>query len=344
MEVTIDCYEITKCGYYKRRGTKSVFGNAEDIIADLQSWLIQSISTIDQTKTFNQSEDSDQLPVYCYDVKKNNDTGDYLFTIWNENETLDGSFASVEKDGAIGDAIIDKASIPDNSIPGFPTYFWIAPSIGKIFCIRYKSRVTGMRGFCKYLRGYLEHFSKWTVIQGEDKSLDSTVLGHSDTNEVKEKVYPDFKAGLSQVDGEIKYIKDNYSQITKLIRKDEFISSKRDNKGLGSMLMTNIGLKKKKIISSSAKYKFQLDFVPTKSDIEEIIKFWEQDTEHTKWDDIGFKFKDGKTRWLGHAQLRSNFDLKFTMRENGLINNDELLRSLTNKREEIFKKFGFKKV
>lgn len=119
-EATITLYKINKCGYYKKGNEIPEFCNENDMLKDLKDW--SNNLELEYTK-LHTKDNKDTLPVYLFNIDSSSN-GHYLITTWNEVPSTKSGVPSVDKSSKVGKAAVFSNKIQNNSIPGYPTYFF----------------------------------------------------------------------------------------------------------------------------------------------------------------------------------------------------------------------------
>lgn len=342
--VKANLYRLESCGYYKRNEELPSFGGMHEVFCDFQAWINDMSPTVRETQTFTCTPDSSNLPAYCYDIQSNKD-GDYLMTVWNETPTLGGQFASVQGDVQVGKAKVETLDKPEENIAGYPTYFYIIPSAGLVCSIRFDGSITGIRNFNKYMRGYLERFSNWVVLEdAKTNSLEARIVGYRNSNDsVASKAYfVRFLAKPSRKLGDIEKIKARRTSIRKIIRKDRYEVSKKEKKKFMTGFLSLMGIQNINSVSQMAEYKVELEFIsPSVEELDEIINSWDVETDHSSWDDVGFCLKgDSQTYWLGSMMKKEELDIEMPLVQDGVAVASSLLEKISLKKDILINKFN----
>ena len=338
----ITLYEIERCGYYAHGDQQPSFGDLSSTLAELKSWIAQDDFTVRKTRTFDQPLGSDQLPVYCYGLYPEPNTGDYLLITWNETETVEGKFAGLFADGPTGNAEVSASAVPDDTIPGFPTYFWFIPEHGLVAAIQFDNRLNGHQGMNFYLRGFLERFSRWTHTKnGQEGGLDFEVIGYSEeqNGEITNKVKPQFRSKLCRNPGLIDFIKKNQEDISKIVRKNKY----RGGAGIGEgaersvvkTLLSLLGFENDPVPVPDMRYRYEIAYTPDKDELNEIIDSWDPNRA-ASWNDIGFQFRGkSKTHWLGQSVASDVLSLDVDLKNPVLFDEHSIICEIINQRNTI---------
>lgn len=342
LSAKITFYEIHKCGYYKyKEKSNPCFGSIDEMLLDLNDWS-KSLS-FEATKTF-EPDDGKILPVYLLGIKQGNDS--WLLATWNQVPATEVGVSSVSRTSTLDDIKIFANTIQDNSIPGFPTYFWFFPS-QKCFATVCFDVYNGKDGLQNYLENFLafnpNHRFEYTNNSGEACYIYKE--SENSKNE-KSKIFPSFRASIHKKPGKIKYLIQNFSKITKITRKSTVRITNTVQKASWQKALKFFNLiQPEETITTRtqdsqefhAKVEIDAKF-KTAEPLKQIISSWEKEESKTSWDDYGFSLRGEQTPiWLSHSLARDNFELTLTKNSHGLVSLDELLKELENRQEYILR-------
>ncbi len=69
----------------------------------------------------------------------------------------------------------------------------------------------------------------------------------------------------------------------------------------------------------TVKVKYEMNSQPSRDELEEIIRNWEEEDKEEAWDNVGFQLSgEQTTHWLSHAFARSALELN-VVRENAEV-------------------------
>lgn len=335
----INFYQVEKCGYFGRGDDVSQFGDLTPTIQSLYDWISQDRPTIRETMTFNHTQGSDLLPVYCFDIQCSDDGSDYILTTWNETEIVDGQMASIRADEPTGEASVDVTVVNEGSIAGFPTYFWFVPDRNLLATICFEgNRLNGHRGMNAYLRGYLATAAPWVVV---DDSVDSRrqILGYrpQENAEITKHVFPFFQSRPVRIPGQVDYIKNNREQIIKVFRKAEYSLSEIQPNSILRNMLVGLGIRSALRPIRNTRCTYSLKYCPTRVELDEIVGRWE-DAIDTQWDDVGFQIKGVRgTKWLSHSVAKQEREFNITLCNEVVVDAGTLLRAIVANRNALLR-------
>ncbi|BBL59937.1 hypothetical protein [Methylomonas koyamae] len=218
-KVKIQFYKIAKCGYYKYGESSPEFGNIADILNQLYEWVSGNDKSLNETCTYELEDGEDIYRTFCFDIKRNQQTGDFVLVTWNETPTNEGRVVTVNGLQPVGNAEVNFTDLPEGSIPGYATYFWFVPNSNVFAAIRfYHTLLIGKSNLEKYLREYCAKFTSYVVV--EENHDGAEVFGYSFDGSDSKHLKADFKSFLYKKPGQIEALRSSCDTITKVIRKN----------------------------------------------------------------------------------------------------------------------------
>lgn len=343
-DARVSVYSVSRCGYYQKKKDILKFGSLPEVLEDIYKWIKQDQPTILETKTYNVGEESSNLPSYCYDIEKN-DQGDFALVLWNEIPLTEGKVASIQGEGRAGSVSVKTSDIPEGNIAGYPTYFYFIAKKNILVTICFENKINGIRNLSRYTRGYMERFSKWVARKNGDRPLDSEILGFRPTpqSQIEQGVVHKFIVSPKRNEGDVKLIKKNRMLITKMIKKEEFTSNKKESKNNFLKFMQVFGLHERTLSKdTSHQYKLEIDFPhPSAEELKTVMDNYFEDPDESEgecWTDIGFTMKGGKTYWLGGSHIRMDIGLRFSKKET-VVKAGKILKVMDEHKELIIQKY-----
>jgi hypothetical protein len=336
----ITFYDINRCGYYKRGTDFPEFGDAESILPSLRSWAFQPNMTLEQTCTYEVGEHKPAYRTFCFDLVSDTSTNSYLLTTWNEVPSSANKIAAVRGLDRVGEAAVSLTDLPQNSIPGYATYFWLLPGKKLMATIQFQHNTNGRKNMEAYMSGFLTKFSMNVVA---NPSSDGTIVleyGKGQSYPYDKTLSPQFKSLPRRKLGQIEYIRNNWAQIRKIIRKETISFNVEQQVARWQKLLQSVGVSQPQFPSKETeKFSFDLNYSPSEGEIEEMLNFWrENEDSGAKWDDLGFKM-EGETdiRWLSHCLAKENFELDIARYNDEIVDAQSLLDQLVLKKSVILK-------
>lgn len=339
-QVKIQFYKISRCGYYKYGENNPEFGDISDILEQLNVWVKADDKSLVETCTYELQDAEDLYRTFCFDIKRNNQTGDYVLVTWNETPTNEGRVVTVNGSQPVGDAEVSFTDLPEGSIPGYATYFWFVPERGVFASIRFHhSLLIGKSNLETYLSEYCAKFTSYVHISEGEEVVE--IEGYSEDGGEPRHLYPDFKSYLYKKAGEIEALRNANDQIYKIIRKNKLTPQVALHRNLWQKLLEGVGLSdEENNLVADVKIKYEFPYTPSEEEFDAIVAEWE--TEHeTKWDDVGFKLTgDPRPRWLSHSIAKSQYELDVERDNDEIVDAQSLLTELTRQRNIILALIG----
>jgi len=130
-------YRISKAGYYHFAQDNPEFGSVSEVFNELLGWVKSEDKKLSETCTYELEDAEDEYKTYCFNLVKNNETGDFVIITWNETPTNEGRIVTVNGTQTVGNADVSFSDLPDGAIPGYATYFWVIPEYNVFASIRF---------------------------------------------------------------------------------------------------------------------------------------------------------------------------------------------------------------
>jgi hypothetical protein len=331
-------YKIDRCGYYKQGQTDPEFGNIRDIATELKLWACQEGMKLGQTCTYELDEHEGSDKTYCFDVVHDDDKDNFLLVTWNEVPSTKGTIASVKSLDSVGSAEVDMTELPEDSIPGYATYFWIIPSKDVFATIQFQHRHNGRRNLHKYLEHFLGKYTSNVVYEAHDNSkiegYRSTFSGQADSH-----LSPRFSSVLYRKAGAIAFVRSNRERIRKVIRKETLSFQVPVQRAFWQELISRFGITEASASEEQTeRFKLELEHTPTEEELEQMIYSWEYNGGENVWDDTGFKLQgDSNLYWLSHCYARNVFQINAVRKNSEIVDSQSLLDELIARRDEILR-------
>lgn len=332
----ITFYKIKQCGLFLgSNSNKKVASDINHLLPSLKKWI--KGKGIKLTKTHSPIEGK-PLPAYVVDIV--NQDNDWLIVLWNEIESTEGTVATVPMDAPVGTTQIEMTDLPENSIPGFATYFWIIPENNLIATIRFQHSQNGSYQLSKLIKGFYENFSEYVVFSGENSSIAMNKIGYKVDDQFYEICHSKFSLELIKNNGPIDYIIKNHSQITKIIKKDIINIKHKNRKSYWQKVLKTIGLNNKISHTSSLKEEFRVEIRSdvnnvTEEELKGIISKWKSDDMDTS--DYGFKIC-GNEYWLSKSYIKDELQLDIKRHNSEIVDFHELLKELGRYKQNFISK------
>ncbi|MAK44590.1 MAG: hypothetical protein CMN80_10615 [Spongiibacter sp.] len=337
-EFSITFYKIEKCGIFAPgRPAKHKAMDCEELLTELSQWITHNNKPIEETATFEDGLSDNILPVYCLSIHKAKNSENFLITTWNESASFKGKTLSIEAKKPANNAKVNTSKIPTDSIPGYPTYFWFLPKKGIYATITFNTTLNGNPGLQKYLRNYLEKWTKYSVWDEDDTQKNTlNFLGHKfgSTGEIHEDTVGEFKSHMYPRPSQTKLLLSRYSEIRKIKRKE--ILKPTDSSSLIDPIIRKLG-----ITTSSPpnelKVEYQVYKTFSKEEVQQILGEFDNNGKD-KWDDVGFYLKGRPTPiWASHSTARDTFRLNVKDVHKPILDRQSLIDSLELQESRILK-------
>jgi len=312
------------------------FGGIEDTFVQLEKW--GSGTDLSLTKILDPAPDDEDLPVYLLGITKIG--GDYVFACWNEVPSAEGAVTSISKNSKVGAPAVHKNPFDPNTIPGYPTYFWVLPDLKVIASVKSVGGASGMEAMQDYVKKFLLLKSQY-VIDGLNEEGQYTVIGHTDRGDnIPQKVNPRFHAATFKKKGRHAFLLENHARITKVVRVGRVAVDKALDQTMLQSFIQFLGgdSNKTKHITGTRKVRLELQYTPSEAELKSMIEADSADDESGRWEDLGFEIPgEGAPVWLGRSRASDTFNVNLSDDGSGVFSVKELAEALAKQRAEMLK-------
>jgi len=325
LDVSYKAFDIRACGYFKKGNPNTAkFGSIKIILEDLEKR--NKNLTIRNTITYEPNSERDELPVYCFDLRKIKDSKDYLLTLWNQTPTSNGKLATIKGDSKVGHADVSSSSIEEGAIPGFQTFFWIKPEKNKIISLRFEN-IIGSDEMIKYIKGALHKYSRYRVTETNRNTGEVDIKGYREfTEDEIQKLAPKISIKASRKKFKSEDISKHYKNISKIVYKDclSLQFEKEKKKGFFPQIFRTNDLE-----NANRNFTYQCDYSFSKEkEVKDMIDEWEVKDDEA-WKDLGFYDKSTRsTYFLSSAFVMNKDKAPIEYDSDGLIKPSKLAEFL----------------
>lgn len=341
MNATITYYKVDSCGYFPRGSAKPSFGTFDRLFIDITDWHLKNDLTVEETATFPADPDRGQLPVYCVGSHREQGT-DGIIVTWNETETADAdSFGSLSRSSAVNTPKFSRSPIPKNSIPGYPSYFWMIPDRNAVVSVKFDhQRLTGHQGLKHYCQHFLDTYSPHVAyVEGDDGVTEIAGYRIDDGSKIT-RYFPRFRISRMRRKTDVDMIRRRRPQIVKIARRKMLSYGDAVE---GSMIQTTlrlIGLPRNRSVGTDLRFQSELELRPTEAELEAILNHYESEAPDG-WDDVGFRFAgESGILWLSQTAPTVQVDLDLQRRSDGLVMAESLYSALSKRRSRILQQIA----
>lgn len=334
LEAKIQFFDINKFGFYLRGGERPVFGACSNTLENLNDWATDGRS-FENTKCYEENNDSDILNTYFCGFDKNEITEDCVLVLWNEVANDNGVVYGMNPSSTPGDESMlttDFGDVP--AIPGAPSYFWFIPSINSFATIKFMHSVNGKGNLDRYLNGFMCNKSPCRVLNSDGSVVGFSPNGQETNN--SSKVYSKFSAKRKTNKPLEAELLSNLEIITKVVKKEVLqyaVESHRtplENMFRGILDSTPTLTQDRDIIH-------ELQFKPSESQLRSMFqKYSDLDSDSTI-KNIGFVYNNGRRVMLNSIDVNFTVDLIIQRESDKIISADRLLSAITRQREDILR-------
>jgi len=215
----IEIHEITACGFYKRGDHQPLFGVISEWLTTFHGW-IKNRPNVAATTTFSGEEST----IYCADMFLHADG--FGIKLWHGTPATESGIAYISSGDRLGYTIAKERKIGKNSIPGWPSYFWIIPKENRIITLQHKggirNRSSGIPALRDYLLSYLTKISDFTVFSDDNKKR-KKIIGYKRTksSNLHKNLTPFFKTSQLELPSNTNDLMEQCGSIRKLILSEQ---------------------------------------------------------------------------------------------------------------------------
>lgn len=337
-EARITFYSVRQCGFFAHGIKAPQFGHLADILSQLNKW--STGVSLSATKLINPTAMKDDLPVYMAQmIKRDND---WFFSCWNEFTGGEGAnVTSISRDSKVGEKLeVHQNAIAENSIPGYPTYFWAIPAHNVVAAITFSGDAARQTAMANYIRRFMQIESSYVVLgQGGDNAPGHIdIAGYTDQlDDIPQNVKPRFKIEAYQKAGKIKHLLENHLRIKRVVSSTHLTIQKQEEKRLFKDIIRFLKGDAERDIpeASTHSIKVTMDYTPTKPELERMIQGFEDDDDVRQWEDLGFQLQgEDNPLWLSKSRASEVFDIQLN-RDDGYVAIETLADAICARRGRI---------
>lgn len=328
--INIRYYNIQECGLYE--GNSFQFGNIGDILQQLTVWYNQRARNAPFSDRKTHERLDDLLPAYCFSIVSNQDRSLYLLTLWNETNQNEGSIFSINH-ASIGlgeNLLINETNLPEDSIPGFATYFLFSPLDNKVAVIKFRhTALLGKQQLEFFLQNFIAKYSDYVVYQ-EDEVQNFEIMGFRLNNmQFPQQLKPKFKTSILRLPTISQNIIERCDDIRQMIVHKNIQSRIQDNQGFLMSLFSWLTRVEYQPQSHDLHIRTEINITPTLENLQQTITNW-LDGSHEHNENLGFKFKGGGDRitWIDSMIAKQEVEIDVMRLNNEIIISESLLSAL----------------
>ncbi len=156
-EGIVTFFQFNELGFYQRNSDYREDISIDDILDRVVTWH-KGRDRISETAPI---KNGNRRTTYLKAIDKNEETGDYLITLWRSLIAHDGKVYGLRKGQAIDDdAIVNSdESGGDDVIWGLPAYYWFIPSLNIFASIKFPETVTDLDIMTHYIKDFVYYRS-----------------------------------------------------------------------------------------------------------------------------------------------------------------------------------------
>lgn len=328
----IRLYHLERCGFFKRGEDEPIFGTLDEWRHNFIEW-VRSRPNVMATATF-ENQASTTRRVFCT-TATSDDRGNLGVALWNETPSDEEGVDYITFSGQVGNVEAQSQPLPEESIPGWPTYLWLLPNQNIIAALVPDStpvRNTGMPQARDYFREYLYWHSQFVVSRRvssgmTDASYEIEGYRSSDLEEPEPRLTAYFDTRPLYLPRRLDELHDHWSDIRKLIIEANVHMLVPSQKDLLDGFLSWIGTstENNRAREESAKYRLAVDWQPqSPQELDNMIRGRENREEEDNHS-VGVQLKGGsKIHWFGYADGKDSTPISAALNEQRLWGNEAL--------------------
>lgn len=334
MQAKITFYKIENCGFYKysQNGSELLFGGIGDVLSNLMQWTQNA--PLEETKVHGNI--GDIIGTYVSSINSEPDHGSYLLVLWNEVFASEAGVLSLQRNTLVGQQqhLIENGIVQD-SIPGYPTCFWILPEQKLLATVVFKKALAGKNALEKYLYHFMRNCSQYVR---KEEVENETVITYIDPSnpERQTKRTPSFRIRPYYKTENIQFYQAQMPRVRKVLIKSTFNVDQTIPLQWYQGLLNLCGFSRPDTTTTNTlNYQIELSADEQSFNFEELYEKWENEYDENNID-YGFKLEnDSKKYWLSGAIAKDTFDLTDVGVSDLIENPTQVLTQIINKRTQI---------
>lgn len=343
-KASIRFHKVKHCGLFRHKARTADIGSFSEIVNNFYNWLNSGGRLIQNTCTYEVNEDFDMefLETYLVSMKHDPTTGDYFLAMWNKTHESGDSVYALDPNTIVenlNERALHKGDLPAQSIPGYATYYWLIPSKSTIATITFGTPRTGMKPFSHWLESFIKTESRFARYDENDQ-----FLGYASGDNLPNlNLEARFTRTLQKNPARRDLIIRNREHIRGIIRRINLNRSQAAHEGAIGKLLGLVGINTQStLIPHEVPLSYELNYTPSKDELNGIITAYENSDGNGNWEDVGFKFpKDNnfganEKEWLSksYAKSKTGMDVEWVV-PGQLLNLIKLRESINLRRDEL---------
>ena len=341
---SIRFYNIKQCGLFKPRARSCTMGNFNEVANNISNWAALPKRLINNTCTYEVNENFDQefLETYLVYCHKEAASGDFMLCFWNRTHASGDSVYALDAGAQLSDVTehtFHQGKLPESSIPGYATYFWLIPSKSAMATITFGSPRSGMNAFSYWLESFYRTESRYAEFDKKNQFIGYRAVDGS----IYKDLEPRFTKQLYSNPSKRDLIESNRQHIKGLIRRINLNRADVDDNNMLEKLKNYVGITSDtKLLEHEVSLKYEFTYTPSEKELAQIFFDYESSVTKSNWEDVGFVFPENnnfganKTEWLSKsfAKIKIPLDIDWVL-AGQLINGTTLLNSIRLQRAEL---------
>jgi len=332
-QVKLVYFTINRCGYYCPGSPELAFGGLAEVLTEIKAWIHGR--KMRQTKAFDPEKEDPMFPVYIADMAIDQISGNAVIVTWNETPSINGKVAAAAGDDLVGNVGVSLVGVPENSIPGFPCYFFFITSRSTVLNLRFEDQNHGGQpGMARYIHEFMGRYSSHVQLKQNDDGVEITAYIDKVGDEAS-GAFPSYRTRLTRVPGKVDWLRERCADIRKLVRKDDLGVGGNEARSRMNAVWKWLNVEKPTVPAKrNIRFHFELDCSLTEDQFATLVQF--EAEEHDSGKDIGFKLTgSSEVHWLSSALVKQAFEIDVTRSTEGTVSAIDLLKALSKHLDSI---------
>lgn len=309
-----------------------------DVIQSLESWT-QGRNLGDTRHRLSTGENC-----YCFGIHSSQGQG-VIISLWHESPAVDGRVLFATEDVAVGKFKVQSEDVPDRTIPGVPSYFWIHGNWAHVSAVSFEGRrapIGKLRGFLRLFMSLSCDLVSATVDWDEEEARVEGMSYDPGDGSGEVRCRPSVVLERATSPG-IASMRAGLSGVRSVMRKDE-ISREQVARSLWSGLF---GYHQDRMPETSrVLHQIQTPEGISKELFDSLVELYRaesvpdgvgalKDSGVERVLDIGFRRSNGDVQWLSQNKVNSRHDLAVRERDGVIRSLPELAQELSRRERQI---------
>lgn len=281
-------FEVPECGLYRRNGSKPDGYDLSETFDAILQWT-GGKSSWTSTLPWAKDTNSNTPSAYCYDLVKDEPTGDFFMVMWKSDEDANGKLYAAPIDKSRGAPAAVEQGGSKGTVLGRPCYYWIIPQYNSVVSLKFDHSMTDSSLFMKFVRAcinnHIGHDRKRKTVDEENGS----VKIYFEDDQGRHLNYR-FRKKLYMPSSNTLEIRAMANKITHVVKRQTISVERKDHRSewvkMFDEMFSDVSVKKGK---KNREIEVLIEASPTETEIASIFRqYSKDDRDPRQWDNTGF--------------------------------------------------------